>query len=191
MSCDAYGHLCTNNGSLWTPHGLSFDGIDDFVNLGQPAALNFSGPFALSIWVKPLLGADMSVVSRDGDSGDRGWYLSILADGKVRTMLSSNGSVFTYIDSPVALNDDVWAYLATVYDGQSLKLFVNGRLAKSAAIPPGVYNSSQNVNLGRKPTGDFYFRGLLGLARFHVRILSNLEMQKLYLNSNHSYWIKA
>ncbi len=32
MSRDAYGHLCTVTGALWTPNGHYFDGTDDFIN---------------------------------------------------------------------------------------------------------------------------------------------------------------
>ena len=34
-SRDAYGHLCTVTGALWTPQGRTFDGADDIIDLGN------------------------------------------------------------------------------------------------------------------------------------------------------------
>ena len=31
MSKDAYGHVCTVTGAVWTPEGRLFDGVDDYI----------------------------------------------------------------------------------------------------------------------------------------------------------------
>jgi len=49
MSKDAYGHLCTATGALWTPQGRSFDGSDDLIDCGNPVVL---GETTFMWWMK-------------------------------------------------------------------------------------------------------------------------------------------
>src|SRR3990167_8107213 len=53
LSDDAYGHLCTRTGALWTPQGYSFDGVDDKITIPDHSSLQFGiGNFTISIWAK-------------------------------------------------------------------------------------------------------------------------------------------
>ena len=49
MSKDAYGHLCTVTGALWTSQGRDFDGIDDSITL--PTAFDSLTDLTLEAWL--------------------------------------------------------------------------------------------------------------------------------------------
>ena len=49
----AYGHLCTNYGSLWTPQGRSFDGVDDYVEVpDSPSIRSWPDGITVETWAK-------------------------------------------------------------------------------------------------------------------------------------------
>ena len=52
MSKDAYGHLCTVTGALWTPQGRDFDGTDDKITIPHTASLDNLLPYSQIVWVK-------------------------------------------------------------------------------------------------------------------------------------------
>ncbi len=49
MSKDAYGHLCTASGGLWTPQGRSFDGVDDRIEVPASPGIISQAQGTLSI----------------------------------------------------------------------------------------------------------------------------------------------
>jgi hypothetical protein len=69
-------------GPLWSTDAkvgtaLSFEGVDDYVNLGNPTKLQLKGAMTLSAWVKISSFADSGrVIAQRGSSGAAGWGLS-------------------------------------------------------------------------------------------------------------------
>src|SRR3989338_8602942 len=61
--------------------GLSFYGVDDYVDAGDTASLSISGAITISAWIK-LNGAVQSnrIASKSGGVADRGYELTIEAD---------------------------------------------------------------------------------------------------------------
>src|SRR3990167_7671142 len=55
LSDDAYGHLCTRTGALWTPLGYPFDGADDYITLPLACSVRNATQVTLVMWFKPTL----------------------------------------------------------------------------------------------------------------------------------------
>ena len=69
-------------------YSLSFDGVDDYVNIGNPEILNgntFNGLISIECWVKiNELGSQQRLVSKADDiEHDDSYKLLILPDGRV------------------------------------------------------------------------------------------------------------
>ncbi len=70
-SADAYGHLCTVTGALWTPRGRSLDGVDDKIAVAGGAEL-LPDVFTLMGWLKTDVGlATGTLVGWNGASTPR------------------------------------------------------------------------------------------------------------------------
>src|SRR3989304_5596886 len=66
LSDDAYGHLCTVTGALWTPQGYSFDG-DDYITVPHHTAINFSktSSFGVGSWINiSSLAATRTIIAK-------------------------------------------------------------------------------------------------------------------------------
>ena len=91
-----YGNDGTIYGATWVDgikgYALSFDGTDDYIDCGNDTSLQITGNLTVEAMVKLNLGSNMAIVGKDGSSGDRGWYLSVLPDGRIRVRISGDGT---------------------------------------------------------------------------------------------------
>jgi hypothetical protein len=175
-------------GASWTAsgrygNGLSFNGSSSYVDLGNPAALQFTGSLTLEAWVMATANPpdDGQIIAK---SNDIGWQFKTTPDtGKetfgVAVSGSSNTKVQRYSSTVRALN--TWYHVAGVYNAAAgtLDIYVNGILDSGSlvgVIPPSQFNQTVNVNIGRR-TGGFYFNGIIDEVRIYNRALSQAEIQ--------------
>ncbi len=52
MSDEAYGHLATVTGAIWTPQGRYFDGVDDYLRIPDAPSLDLTGEMTILAWMK-------------------------------------------------------------------------------------------------------------------------------------------
>ncbi len=191
-AADATGHglIGTLNGASWTggKYGTAvlLDGNDDYVNLGNPSALQITGAMTISAWVysSAFPGDDAAIVSKRA-SGQSGFQLDTTVDSGLRTIgfkLTSNtgGPMFRYGTTP--LQPDTWYHVSGVYNpaAGALQVYLNGQPDNGdlvGTITPSQQNSSMNVNIGRRAGGGFLTNGRIDDVRIYDRALSSAEIQ--------------
>jgi len=182
------------NGATWTTAGqygsaLSFNGTSDFVNLGNPVPLRITGSMTWSAWVfatgTPT--DDGQIISKSGtSSGTLGWQFKTSPDTGPHTFavgVSGTGTTTTqrYSTTTRALN--TWYHVAGVYDAtaQKLDIYVNGVLDSSVLgggpIPASQFDPVQNVMIGRRSSGGFYFQGRIDELRVYNVAVSQAKIQ--------------
>ena len=140
-AADASGHAIVGtliNGPTFATgkygNALNLDGVNDYVNLGNPAALQLTGSMTLSGWINASTFPvdDAAVVSKRA-SGEVGFQLDVTKDTGPRTIgfkltNSSGGQMFRY--GATTLQTNTWYHIAGVYDAatQSLHVYLNGQL---------------------------------------------------------------
>ncbi len=140
-----------------------------FLKLGQTSALtnlkNIGTQSKLSItfWVRwenkntegVGIAANMLTMANIGEIGNDGqfWFEHNLSNEYITfTLRTSNGITSCVSDiSPV---DGAWYFVAAVYDGSTVKLFINNELQDTRFISGTVFepNENSNVFLGRSPS---------------------------------------
>ena len=165
---------------------LDFDGVDDFVDIGNPSVLQLTGAMAVSVWIRPDNTAAGKLVSKTGGDGNRGYDLrwGAAADSKVYFEVSSDGTNLFPVSTVNALSAGQWYHLVGVFEpGTAVRIYLNGRLddSNTTGIPSSQFNSTLNVNIARRPTGATAFSdGSIDDVRIYNRALSAGEIQKLY-----------
>jgi glucose/arabinose dehydrogenase len=192
-AADASGHGITGtltNGPTW-PAGrygtaVGLDGVNDFVNLGNPAGLQLTGSMTVSAWIYSgaFPGDDAAVVSKRG-AGESGWQLDTTIDRGPRTIgfkltSSSGGSMFRYGATTMQLN--AWYHVTGVYNAanRTLDVYLNGQPDNGAAVgtvTAAQQNSGNNVNIGRRANGGFGFNGRIDDVRIYDKALTPTEVQ--------------
>ena len=166
---------------------MLLDGVDDFVELGNPALLQLTGSMTVSAWVNSAAfpGDDAAIVSKR-TSGEVGYQLDTTVDRGPRTIgfkltNSSGGTMFRY--GATTLQANTWYFVTGVYDAatSALHVYLNGQLDDGTllgTVTATQQNSSANVNIGRRPTGNsFNFNGRIDDVRIYARALTQTEIQ--------------
>ena len=147
--------------------GLQFDGIDDYVEMGDDPGLNFQDgeDFSISTWIKTT-DPNGEILSKRNDDV---YYLMRLSDGLLTCGLSSGpggsmGLTTTAIQG--RLNDDQWHYIVISVDRDSttgLKIFVDGWfLLEGDPTVVGDLTNSKPLNIGRDSFSESnYFGGII------------------------------
>jgi VCBS repeat-containing protein len=177
------GHTGTISGATWSSQGkfggaLAFDGSNDWVTIADTPDLDLTTEMTLEAWVYPAgtLGSFKAVVGKQVAyrlyaASDSAYCastgpLAALDDGITQFTLCA----------PTALALNVWTHLAMTYDGNTLRLYVNGQQVASAATmqPMGVTTGA--FMLGASQFGE-YFPGRIDNVRVYNRALSASELQ--------------
>jgi len=193
-AADASGHNLVGTLTSGPTHpagqygnAVGLDGVNDYVNLGNPAALQLTGSMTVSAWINSssFPGDDAAIVSKRG-SNEVGFQLDTTVDKGPRTIgfkltNSSGGQMFRY--GATALQPNTWYYVTGVYNAatQTLDVYLNGQLDNGqlqGTITASQQNSTSNVTVGRRAgmTG-FEFAGRIDDVRIYGRALTQAEIQ--------------
>lgn len=175
-----------SNGPAWDTgkvNGcLNFDGTDDYVNVGNPTDLQITGAMTLSSWVYiDSVTNSGRIITKQGNSGARGWSLNVESGGYAAFQVAPSATTLAIVSSDT-LPTNQWVHLTGVYDpGVSMKIYVNGVLnnTNTTSIPNAQYNSSQNVNIGRRPSAANYFDGKIDEVKVFNTALNTSEIADL------------
>ena len=171
--------------------GISFDGIDDYIQVSSNSALRPATSFTISAWVRPdAADKDMMVMAHDGDGGGNdGYSFYLTSNGTVSfSALNNNSAIDQNVESSNSFAAGVWSHVAGTYDGDTLKVYLNGTETFDAAASDSVYYAITDggyVNIGRR--GGTYqpntklFDGSIDEIRFYSRTLSATEIGELYV----------
>ncbi len=161
---------------------------DALVEVPHTATLDdFKHGLTISAWVKR--DADVSwnmMVSREIKDGPSEYFGLAVVKNKALFSVDGDGAHYQNIKSDEDMPVGEWIHLAGTYDNQELKLYVNGRLVKSATdtVPfqfgdtnPIILGGNTNTQ-GRKWVDCFH--GLIDEVRLSSRPLSEREILGLY-----------
>ncbi|MBO2542813.1 HYR domain-containing protein [Salegentibacter sp. BDJ18] len=168
---------------------LNFDGIDDFVDLGDHYNINSS--FSIEAWVKPhsISGTKTILSKRSADNMNAGYDL-FLNNGSP-TFRVNNKSVV----SVKKINTNRWYHIAAVYNkGSALKLYVDGIeiQTNTTNIPQSIGATETPALIGAAFTPDEtieskdHFEGYIEEVRFwntaipieQIRFFMNQRLEK-------------
>jgi hypothetical protein len=128
---------------------------NEFTVWQETPVLNTAQSFTISAWVMPdSLGVERTAVSQRGAHESAAWLKFRSTIGKwhfVVTDEDSSTSPVASVSSTTDAQTDVWAHLVGVYDAenQQIRLYVNGDLEGTAAVPFRPFASSGPLLVGR------------------------------------------
>jgi hypothetical protein len=166
---------------------LSFDGVNDYVNCGNKPNLEIAGnQITLSAWVKKAaavpVGGGFSIISKNRYSK---YFLWITDSQKPRFSLTTTTT--KDLDATTVTVSDTWYYLSAVYNGSTMKIYVNGILENEIAQSGNIASTTQPLTIGRDLTyGLWLMNGVIDEVRVYNRALSAPEVQTEFQNPDFS-----
>lgn len=182
--------------SQLTAGGLSFDGVNDKVNIIRsytPApsnnpigdtSFNISDVITIESWIYPESGAAnnvQSVVSKSRRltaATQTGYIFPRTNDNwnNIVFLINFNGLGWRQLTAPYP-GKDSWHHVAATYDGAYMRIFIDGVMANEMAITGSITVNTNPLTIGHHNgyTNEFY-KGKLDEVRIWNRVLSPCEI---------------
>jgi hypothetical protein len=156
------------NGATWTTgkygSSLDFDG-DDYVDCGNDVIFNIDqGTWEL--WLK--------FSSKPSDAGhlmnplakQEQYWIHASSDDSIQAKINVGGTRYITTTGSDFIETDVWYHVAGTYDGEELKLYVNGTLIDTNTDPSGNLSTTSNIlAIGTWSSPTDYFVGTIDEVR--------------------------
>ena len=165
-------------------YSLNFDGVDDYLQLGDQNIFSFGNgttdsPFSISYWIKPqtvaagtgIFGKESSVSTRE--------YSAMFSYNNVRIRLwdNVNGGHLT-LGSANPLSVNVWHHIVMTYDGSGndtgLKIYVNASIPAQSTASSGTYvamsNTAADFTIGAVFGSYFYEGNMDEFSMFNIEL---------------------
>ncbi len=181
-----YGNGGTVTGSpLWsTGHSgtaLELSGSTQYASVPYNALYDFnqSGGFTVSAWIKLTSGVSSLRFVLTQGYGERGWYLAIDENNKLKA--AYNSPSYGTLSGSSALSSDVWHHVALSYAPSAIKLYVDGQAiaTDSTTTQMPAINTAGPFLIGNRWSNGF--AGSIDEVRVYNRALSLSEVGEIFV----------
>jgi hypothetical protein len=176
------------NGPTWTTGriggALSFDGVDDYFDLGNSDLLKNKSNLTTSLWLwTNITRSDhMEIICLN-----LVYTKTIYSNGSLIHLNSGNGSSwYGGFETQGSISLSKWEHLATTLDSSGIKIFINGILdttRNNNSVGASNYKTTFGAKYGDLANGKLvrhFFQGSIDDVRIYNRALSAAEVQALY-----------
>ena len=141
--------------------------------------IDIEGAYSLSAWIK--LNGKIKPWQAIITNGDKSWRLSLFDEG-FKAHFCGTGLSSEYVNSKNEVKIGEWTLLTGVYDGTSLKVFINGKLENTQEVTGKVNKSPYQLEIGGNNQAHFRnFEGMIDGVLIYSRALSDDEVEQLYI----------
>jgi type II secretory pathway pseudopilin PulG len=160
---------------------MSFDGVNDYVQVPTSASLNPTTVLTMEVWIKSTGNAesDGRIISKR--AGVVGYEMLLMtASGLIEVFIGTpNG--YVSVDSNTKVNDGNWHHIVVTRNEADIRIYVDGVLDRTASSYTGSVENTSNLFLGRySPTAIRFFNGSIDDVRIYNRALSASEISQIY-----------
>ena len=160
---------------------LSFDGVNDFVDLGDNAAFDITEQITLSAWVNTNdagNGQHNPYVSK----GDQAYAIKHANSNTIEFFIYDAGWHTANVSVDSSFNGE-WHHVLGTYDGNELKTYVDGVLGATVAHEGSIEVQTNNLTIAmNSQETDRYYDGVIDEVKIYDRALSPSEVRFLVGN---------
>ena len=167
-----------NNGAI------GFNGSDDYVNVADSSLWDATGGISVSGWCYAnSLGSYNVIVNQWSVSANSSssWTLETVGSDWRFYMYDSGAATFKYASSTGTATTGAWKHIVGVFNGITLKVYVNGVEGGTTATVTTANTSSFPLRLGRfYDTATGSWDGQIACTQIYNRALSRAEILQNY-----------
>jgi len=169
----------------YSARALSFDGVNEYVDMGDVLGFDRTDPFSISLWVKmTATGNTEPLVSKLQTVG---WFLRLMTDGKLEIIFQDASSNMIIRRSSTSVGDGNWHHCVMAYDGSNnangITFYVDNSPEGVTAmnLPCGSLLNAAELLVGRAgPSVNSYLAGSLDEVAVYNKELSTVEVSAIY-----------
>jgi len=163
-----------------------FDGINDFIRIPHHSSFNVSTELTLTAWVNSdnMAKFDQDFFCKNNDA--RAYALNLNEDYESPQnykfcFLVSTTHRRQFLYSDEHFDSNRWYHVTGVYDGNNVRIYVDGMLEGETPLQGTVKSNSDPLTIGSHTGGSGeYFDGMVDDVRIYNRALSESEILALY-----------
>jgi hypothetical protein len=176
-----------NNGSIYGASysrgakgdELVFNGLNDYVSIPYSYSLNFSNSLTIETWLNPSSSGNNDIIGIPN-------VFMLRVDpvydlGTISFFVSINGS-YEPRARGIVLPTNEWSFVVGTYDGQELKIYVNGILVGKNYRRGDIDDVMASLTIGY--VNGHFFNGSLSEIKVYNRTLSAEEIADTYDGNN-------
>jgi len=164
---------------------LSFDGVDDYVEVLDSTSLDITDEITIETWIKPKEYTYIEwVVSKY-----KAYHLGLDSDSRINHVrfelqISELSRIYTSSDGTVNLNE--WNHIAVTANSTNLFFYIDG-VQDEVIIGVNVYGvSDYKLWIGSDEFAETFFEGIIDEVAIYNRALTSDEIQQHYYNGAHT-----
>ena len=159
---------------------LKFDGIDDYVEIGDVMDFNGTSSFSIAVWVKPQKSFWGRIISKETQNvnGRQGWLLVVDPSTTSITFERWRDDNGTGVGISIVPNE--WVHVVAVYDGSEMKIYKNGELVNSLPSTQSLIDHTRPLTIGSHSEIHSFFNGTIDEVMIFNRSLTDNEVRALY-----------
>ena len=187
-----YGAALTTGRDNTPNSAYAFNG-GEYIDLGDPAALDFSGEFTISIWVYKTQNASsyhngaIGKWNTGGSPGTNEWliYLSSGAPKNDPQFTVEIGTSSYSVPSYEELTLNQWHHIAAIKRTNSIEIYLDGVIKGIKGIPNTPINDvGRKLEIGRFRDDIYFEDGNIDELKIYNRALSQSEVLQLFNETN-------
>lgn len=150
VGCTEDPMMMMDSGETWA---LSFDGVDDYVQVADAPALDVTTEVTLSVWFYYTgnISGTPGLIQKDGP-GSWGRYGLWAFDDRVEFCIFIDQGSQSCLDSVGTMTVNTWHHIAGVYDGSAMRLYLDGALDSESPLTGAISTSDDPLYIGSDPT---------------------------------------
>jgi hypothetical protein len=180
------GGVAYASGSGKVLNAAGFDGVDDYISMGDVATFAGLDAITVSIWIKTSgSSGETQFFNKSACAGASEFELFYgwpTANGSPNFNLELSGSADVWTgQGSYAVNDGQWHMITGTWsDGSNLRLYIDGELEVNGPVGNGtILDRIHPLSIGAC-SNNYHFEGQLDDARIYNRALSASEINALY-----------
>lgn len=175
------------NGAAWAvarvgTSALSFDGVDEYVQMGARPGLVMTSAATFGAWLYPTGVGSSSpyggvVLSKEGE-----YEMARYLDGTIRWAFANTNPGWDWVNTGFVAPLNQWTHVAVTYSNGVVKTYANGQLVhiyNGSGSIADVDSSQNDFRVGGRQAGPQNFQGRLDDVRVYGRALSAAEVGAL------------
>jgi hypothetical protein len=208
--------VTVSNGTVSSdPYYLSFDGVDDYVDVADSDSLSFGNgatdaPLTFELWFRPnSMSSRQNLLTKWGNSSSAQEYRLFIVSGTIRLdLMDRNGQAMVWVNTTgnLASLAGGWHHLAVTYDGRGgataangVTIYVDGVAVPVNRVNNAAYvamnNTAALLQIGREAPASRHYNGgldeirLWNVARTPAEIQANMNSELVGTEAGlRTYW---
>lgn len=182
LSGDSKNGTLTNGVGFSSIGALSFDGVDDFVDVQQ--SVSMGNPTTVCVLFNRTFATGAAQVFFGPTSNGSDNWISI--SGNVLTLFATEiADVNNFsISGTTSISINRWYYATGIINGTTATLYLNGSQESTITKPFTIGSWTGTVRIGTRGSGQFPFAGRIGLVQAYNRVLTQSEILQNYYQAS-------